>query len=374
MGAASARRICWPGQQLSLPEPPSPGQLAWALVRGLPGTVLFLLPVGMIVGTLFGMASSRNLVHRFGRLGDVAAAWSRGELSVWVNDGSGDELGDLARSLEKMAGDLEQLLETRQELAAADERNRLARELHDTVKQHVFSVSLFLGSVPSQLDRDRDTPVADLERARDLAGRWSEKTGIDALLQISGDCDLPLEVEQAFYRVGQEALVNVARHTPDVALVDLLMPKMGGGECTRRLKKASPETRVVILTSYHRDRHIFPAIRAGAISYLLKDIEPEEIAEAVRRAVRGEATLHPRIAARLMQELQDGGTADPQSLTEREREVLQLLAEGRSNLAIAHRLNISDKTVKRHVSNILGKLHLTDRTQAAVFAWRPRPG
>ena len=233
------------GMALSRPDPPPPGQLAWALVRGLPGTALFLLPIGMIVGTLFGMASSRDLVRRFGRLSHVAAAWSRGELSLRVNDQSRDELGDLTRNLETMAGDLEQLLETRQELAAADERNRLARELHDTVKQQVFSVSLYLGSVASQIDRDRDTAVADLERARDLvrkagrdldrlilalcpaalehqglaealydlATRWSDKTRIDADVHVSGDCDLPLEVEQALYRVAQEALANVARHS-----------------------------------------------------------------------------------------------------------------------------------------------------------------
>ena len=193
------------------------------------------------------------------------------------------------------------------------------------------------------------------------------RAGLKAFFAATPDLEVVAEAAD-----GEAGVALAARHTPDVALVDLLMPKMGGVECTRRIRQASPETRVVVLTSYHRDRYIFPAIRAGATSYLLKDVEPEEIAEAIRRAVRGEATLHPRVAARVLQELQEGGADDgtPLSLTGREHEVLLLLANGRSNRWIAERLSLSVKTVKRHVSNILGKLHLTDRTQAAVFAWR----
>jgi NarL family two-component system response regulator LiaR len=128
-----------------------------------------------------------------------------------------------------------------------------------------------------------------------------------------------------------------------------------------------------VLTSYHEDEHIFPAIRAGALSYLLKDIGLPDLADAIRKAARGEVVMHPHIAARVVQEL-DGashhGMASFAQLSEREREVLHLIAEGLSNAAIAERLVLSEKTVKSHVRNILGKLHLTDRTQAAIFAWR----
>ncbi len=172
---------------------------------------------------------------------------------------------------------------------------------------------------------------------------------------------------------GEEALRLAADLVPDVALVDLVMPGMGGIEVTRGLKQISPRTQVIVLTSYHEDEHIFPAIRAGALSYLLKDIGTNELAEAVRRAARGEAVMHPHVAARLVRELQSPAPPSatlPMELSEREREVLRLIAEGCSNAGIAERLVISENTVKSHVSNILSKLHLADRTQAAVFAWR----
>ncbi|HUM69854.1 MAG TPA: response regulator transcription factor, partial [Chloroflexota bacterium] len=133
----------------------------------------------------------------------------------------------------------------------------------------------------------------------------------------------------------------------------------------------------IVLTSYHQDEHIFPAIRAGALSYVLKDIGPDELADTVRKAAVGEAVLHPRVAARVVQELHgvytgaQTGVINPfTELSEREMETLRLIAEGLSNSDIAARLIISEKTVKSHVSNILSKLHLADRTQAAVFAWR----
>ena len=172
---------------------------------------------------------------------------------------------------------------------------------------------------------------------------------------------------------GDEAVRQAAETVPDVVLMDLVMPGMDGVEATRRIRRASPRTQVVVLTSYHEDVHIFPAIKAGALSYLLKDVGPKELAAAVRAAARGEAVIHPRVATRLMQELR-GTRRDVPSpfaeLTNRELEVLRLIAEGLSNAKIAARLVISEKTVKGHVSNILSKLHLTDRTQAAVFAWR----
>ena len=172
---------------------------------------------------------------------------------------------------------------------------------------------------------------------------------------------------------GEEAIQMAAELAPDVALMDLVMAGMDGIETTRRLKRVSPRTQIIVLTSYHQDEHIFPAIRAGALSYLLKDVLPSDLALAVRKAASGEAVLHPQVAARVVQEVQ-GAALSPvnpfSDLTERELEVLRMIAEGLANEAIASRLVISEKTVKCHVSNILGKLHVADRTQAAVYAWR----
>jgi NarL family two-component system response regulator LiaR len=172
---------------------------------------------------------------------------------------------------------------------------------------------------------------------------------------------------------GIDALQLVDEHAPDVVLMDLLMPEMDGVEATRLLKVKSPRSNVVVLTSHDQDEHIFPAIRAGALSYILKDIGPDELSGVVRKAARGEAVLHPRIASRVIKELQGQRQETPNAfreLSDREFEVMRLVANGLSNAEIADDLVISVKTVKGHVSNILGKLHLADRTQAAVFAWR----
>jgi NarL family two-component system response regulator LiaR len=172
---------------------------------------------------------------------------------------------------------------------------------------------------------------------------------------------------------GQDAVRLASEYAPDVVLMDLLMPGMDGVETTRQLLARSPRTRVIVLTSYHEDEHIFPAIRAGALSYLLKDVEPAELATAVRKAAAGEAILHPRIAARVVEIVHGGraGMLNPfHALSERELEVLRLVAAGMSNGDIASSLSISQKTVKSHVGNILSKLHLADRTQAAIYAWR----
>jgi NarL family two-component system response regulator LiaR len=172
---------------------------------------------------------------------------------------------------------------------------------------------------------------------------------------------------------GEEALSLAKEHVPDVVLMDLVMPGLDGVEATRRLKDESPRSQIIILTSFHEDEHIFPALQAGAISYLLKDVKAAELVEAVRRASSGEATLHPRVAERVIKEFRVG---DPNrqrlftDLTEREMEVLKLIAAGNSNQKIADQLVISLGTVKGHVSNILSKLHLADRTQAAVYAWK----
>ena len=172
---------------------------------------------------------------------------------------------------------------------------------------------------------------------------------------------------------GQQAVALVQEHVPDVVLMDLVMPGIDGVEATRRIKDLSPRTHIIVLTSFHQDEFIFPALQAGAISYLLKDVKAAELVEVIHRAARGEATLHPRVAARLVKEFQsaDLTTASPYAvLTDREMEVLGLIAKGHNNSMISEELVISLGTVKGHVSNILGKLHLADRTQAAVFAWR----
>jgi NarL family two-component system response regulator LiaR len=174
-------------------------------------------------------------------------------------------------------------------------------------------------------------------------------------------------------RGGEEAVRLAAEHAPDVALMDLIMPGMDGVEATRRLTAQSPRTNVIMLTSYHDDEHVFPAIRAGALSYVLKEVGPEQLADAVRKAAAGEAVLHPRVAARVVRELHGARRDEPNvfhELSDRELEVLKLIAEGMNNAEIAGRLYVSEKTVKSHVSNILSKLHLVDRTQAAVYAWR----
>ena len=172
---------------------------------------------------------------------------------------------------------------------------------------------------------------------------------------------------------GAEAVRLAEELVPDVVLMDLIMPEMDGVEATWRVRRVSPRSQVVVLTSFHEDEQLFPAIKAGALSYLLKDIAPEALADAIRSAALGEAVLHPRVAARLIQEMR-GERSSTQNLytelSEREMEVLRLIAEGLSNAAIAARLVLSEKTIKGHVSNILSKLHLTDRTQAAVLAWR----
>jgi len=170
---------------------------------------------------------------------------------------------------------------------------------------------------------------------------------------------------------GAEAVELATRLLPDVVLMDLVMPELGGVEATRAIRAASPSTKVIVLTSFDDDEKVFPAIKAGAAGYLLKDVHPAELADAVRKASRGEALLAPSVAARLMQEVAgEGGRPAGNDLTERELEVLRLIARGQANKVIARELGVSEKTVKTHVSNILAKLHLADRTQAALYAVR----
>jgi two-component system, NarL family, response regulator LiaR len=194
------------------------------------------------------------------------------------------------------------------------------------------------------------------------------RQGVRAFLDIQPDLAVVGEADS-----GEATVRMAAELVPDVVLMDLLMPGIGGVEATRQVKQISPHTQVIVLTSYHEDEHIFPALRAGALSYVLKDVGPDELAETVRKAARGESVLHPRVAARVVQEIR-GARGDTLNLftelSNRELEVLRLIADGLSNAAIANKLVISEKTVKGHVSNILSKLHMFDRTQAAVFAWQ----
>jgi two-component system, NarL family, response regulator LiaR len=172
---------------------------------------------------------------------------------------------------------------------------------------------------------------------------------------------------------GEEAVRLTNDLIPHVVLMDLVMPGMDGVEATRRIRDVSPRTQVIVLTSYHQDEHIFPALRAGAISYLLKDVTAPDLADAVRRAAGGEATLHPTVARRVITQFWDGDAQEHKrftDLTDREMEVLNLIAQGYTNRDIAEKLVITVGTVKGHVSNILSKLHLADRTQAAVYAWQ----
>src|SRR5512143_3916366 len=194
------------------------------------------------------------------------------------------------------------------------------------------------------------------------------RQGVRAFLATQPDLSVVAETGS-----GAEAVKLAAQYVPDVVLMDLIMPDMDGVEATRRLKQVSPRSQIIVLTSYHEDEHIFPALKAGALSYVLKDISAEELASAVRKAASGEAVLHPRVAARVIKELQ-GKRSDALNpfteLSERELEVLKLIADGMSNAEMAAKLVLSEKTIKGHVSNILSKLHLADRTQAAVYAWR----
>lgn len=195
------------------------------------------------------------------------------------------------------------------------------------------------------------------------------RQGVKSYLDIQPDIVVVAEADS-----GEAAVTAVAQHAPDVVLMDLIMPGgIDGVEATGRIKQVSPRTQIIVLTSYHQDEHIFPAIRAGALSYLLKSVKAPELADAIRKAANHEAVLHPRVAARLVKEIH-GSRLDEinpfTELSEREMEVLKLVAQGASNNDIAAKLHVTPKTVRSHTSNILAKLQLHDRTQAAVYAWQ----
>jgi NarL family two-component system response regulator LiaR len=187
---------------------------------------------------------------------------------------------------------------------------------------------------------------------------------------------LPIEVVGEAAN-GVEAVDLARRLQPDVILLDVVMPEMDGIEATPLIVEASPHSRVIILTSFGEEDKVFPAIRAGAHGYLLKDIAPGDLVQAVRDAYLGKVQLHPDVAQKLMSAVatrDEPPASRPPAplaeLTEREVEVLRLIATGFNNREIAEKLVISNKTVKTHVSSILGKLHLEDRTQAAIYALR----
>ena len=194
------------------------------------------------------------------------------------------------------------------------------------------------------------------------------RKGIRAYLESTSEFKVVGEASS-----GQEAIQLVVDLVPDVILMDLMMPGMDGIQATRQIKKISPRSQIVVLTSFHEDSHIFPALRAGANSYILKDVKMEDLAEALQRAARREVTFHPLVAERLLRSVRHEDAAEDllyAELTERELEILKLIANAQTNSQIAEQLVISEYTVKGHVSNILSKLHLEDRTQAAVYAWQ----
>jgi NarL family two-component system response regulator LiaR len=190
------------------------------------------------------------------------------------------------------------------------------------------------------------------------------REGLRAFLELQDGIEVAGEASD-----GVEALDAVERIHPDVVLMDLVMPRLDGLEAMRALRERHPRTRVVVLTSFFDDEKLMPALRAGAAGYLLKNAQPQEVARAVRAAYAGETLLDPVVAARLVESL--AGRREPLDLlTPREREVLELIGRGFPNKLIARELGIAEKTVKTHVGNVLSKLGVADRTQAAVVAVR----
>jgi two-component system, NarL family, response regulator LiaR len=193
------------------------------------------------------------------------------------------------------------------------------------------------------------------------------REGLRAFLALQEDVEVVGEAAD-----GEEAVGAVERLTPDVALVDLVMPRVDGIEAIRRIRAIRPDTRVIVLTSFVDEDKMLPAVRAGASGYLLKDVQPQELVGAIRTVHGGGTLLHPTVVDELVREVSRDDARAPADnpLTERERQVLALIARGRANKAIAFELGVAEKTVKTHVSNILAKLNLTDRTQAALYAVR----
>ncbi len=193
------------------------------------------------------------------------------------------------------------------------------------------------------------------------------RKGIRALLATERDIEVIAEACD-----GEQVVAQARDLQPDVILMDLVMPKQDGIEATRQITGQQSNVRILVLTSFATDDKVFPAIKAGALGYLLKDSDPEQLVEAIRQVHHGEPSLDPTIARKVLSELSQPAAqpAAPVHLTERELTVLRLVAQGKSNKGIAERLTISEMTVRTHVSNILNKLHLASRTQAALYALR----
>jgi NarL family two-component system response regulator LiaR len=193
------------------------------------------------------------------------------------------------------------------------------------------------------------------------------RQGLRTFLELHADIRVVGEANN-----GSSAVEMVSQMKPDIVLMDLVMPEMDGIEATRRVKALDATVKVIALTSFTEDEKVFPSIQAGASSYLLKDVSPDDLVDSIRAVHRGEARLHPDILRKLMQQVAvqpaPGREAPLENLTERELDVVHLVAKGCSNHEIAESLVISEKTVKTHISNILGKLHLEDRTQLAIYA------
>jgi NarL family two-component system response regulator LiaR len=193
------------------------------------------------------------------------------------------------------------------------------------------------------------------------------REGLRALIDVNPEMELAGEAVD-----GVEAVQKARSLQPDVILLDLLMPRKSGLDAIGEIKEENPDARILVLTSFAEDDKVFPAIKAGALGYLLKDSSAQELLQAIHDVYQGEPTMHPTIARKLMRELQRPPDLPPteEPLTAREVEVLQFVAQGLSNHEIANILVLSERTVRTHVTNILGKLHLANRTQAALYALR----
>jgi NarL family two-component system response regulator LiaR len=195
------------------------------------------------------------------------------------------------------------------------------------------------------------------------------RKGVRALLTMQADIEVVGDAGN-----GREALALAEALQPDIVLMDLMMPEMDGIEATKEITNRLPQTRVVVLTSFAADDKVFPSLKAGALGYLLKDSSPNDLLTSIRQVYRGESSLHPAIARKVLGELTrpperpSGRSKGVEPISDRELEVLRLIARGLANQEIADQLVITEATVRAHVSNILGKLHLASRTQAALYA------